>query len=166
MGLNFRKSIKLLDGVKLNVGKKSVGVSIGTKGAHYSINSSGKQTATVGIPGTGLSYSKTLGKSKKAKSKKAILGFVAVAAIVLVIVGVKLYQKKASGESLNSSSGLLSNILPAEKTTAITDDSTVYVTPSGKKYHIDKNCAGKNGSGIKKSEAVEKGYSPCSKCIG
>ena len=31
MGLNFRKSIKVADGVKLNVGKKSAGVSVGGK---------------------------------------------------------------------------------------------------------------------------------------
>ena len=32
MGLRFRKSIKILPGVKLNLGKKSAGVSVGTKG--------------------------------------------------------------------------------------------------------------------------------------
>ena len=71
MGLRFHKSISLCKGVKLNVSKSGVGVSVGTKGLHYSINSSGRNTATASLPGTGLSYSKsfTLGKKKKSTSE-------------------------------------------------------------------------------------------------
>ena len=56
MGLRFRKSIKIAPGVRLNIGKKSVGISAGVKGARVSVNSSGRVTKSVGIPGTGLSY--------------------------------------------------------------------------------------------------------------
>ena len=65
MGLNFRKSISLLPGVKLNLNKKSAGLSFGVKGARYSINTNGQRRATVGIPGTGISYTKTFGDKKK-----------------------------------------------------------------------------------------------------
>lgn len=71
MGLRFRKSIKLGKGVKLNLGKKGIGLSIGGKGARYSINSSGRSTTTVGIPGTGLSYSHTSGGKKKKRTSSA-----------------------------------------------------------------------------------------------
>lgn len=72
MGLNFRKSITLLPGVKLNLNKKSAGLSFGVKGARYSINTSGQRRATVGIPGTGISYTKTFGdKKKSAKTERA-----------------------------------------------------------------------------------------------
>ena len=72
MGLNFRKSITLLPGVKLNLNKKSAGLSFGVKGARYSINTNGQRRATVGIPGTGLSYTKTFGNKKKdAKTDRA-----------------------------------------------------------------------------------------------
>lgn len=57
MGARFRKSKNLGHGVKLNVSKSSVGVSMGTKGARVSVNSSGRITKTVGIPGTGVYYS-------------------------------------------------------------------------------------------------------------
>lgn len=67
MGFRMRKSIKLMPGVRLNLGKKSAGISFGTKGLRYSINSSGRRTATIGIPGTGISYSKS---SKKSTYKK------------------------------------------------------------------------------------------------
>ena len=70
MGLNFRKSINLGKGFKLNIGKKSVGISGGVKGARVSINSSGRKTVTLGIPGTGLSYSINLNKLFKGKTSK------------------------------------------------------------------------------------------------
>ncbi len=70
MGLRFRKSISVAKGVKVNINKKSAGVTVGKKGAHYTINTTGKQTASVGLPGTGLSYSKSFGGKKKS-SKKA-----------------------------------------------------------------------------------------------
>lgn len=56
MSLRFRKSIKLGSGAKFNINKKSVGLTFGNKGMHYTINSSGRKTSSVGIPGTGLYY--------------------------------------------------------------------------------------------------------------
>lgn len=66
MGFRFRKSIKIAPGVRLNLGKKSVGISAGVKGARVSVNSSGRVTKSVGIPGTGISYvdSQKIGGSK------------------------------------------------------------------------------------------------------
>ena len=62
MAFNLKKSIKLLPGVKLNLGKKGISsVSIGKRGATVNINKNGVQT-TLGIPGTGISY-----KSKRKK---------------------------------------------------------------------------------------------------
>lgn len=59
MGFRFRKSINLGPGMKINFNKRSVGVSFGKKGMRYSVNSNGRSTASVGIPGTGLYYTKT-----------------------------------------------------------------------------------------------------------
>lgn len=61
MGFRFRKSFKIAPGVKFNVNKKSVGMTFGIKGAHYTINSKGKRTKSVGIPGTGISYTTSSG---------------------------------------------------------------------------------------------------------
>lgn len=56
MGLRIRRSIKIAPGIKLNIGKKGFNsVSIGKRGAHYTIGKHGTRT-TVGIPGTGVSY--------------------------------------------------------------------------------------------------------------
>lgn len=71
MGLRFRKTISLFPGVRLNLSKSGVGVSAGVPGLRGSINSSGRVTGTVGIPGTGVSYVKTkkIFGNKKADKK-------------------------------------------------------------------------------------------------
>ena len=56
MGFRFRKSIKIAPGVKMNLTKRGVGTTIGTRGAHLSVHSSGKKTTSVGVPGSGFSY--------------------------------------------------------------------------------------------------------------
>jgi tetratricopeptide (TPR) repeat protein len=55
----FRRSIKLGPGVRLNLGKTGLGVSFGVRGARRSFHTSGRQTASVGIPGSGLGYVQT-----------------------------------------------------------------------------------------------------------
>lgn len=72
MGLRFRKSIKVAPGVKLNLNKNSASVTVGTKGAHYTVNSNGKKTTSAGIAGTGLSYVSTKNSGKKQDSKTSI----------------------------------------------------------------------------------------------
>lgn len=69
MGLRFRKSINLGKGAKININKKSVGLSIGTKGVRYSVNSDGRKTTSIGIPGTGLYWTKSTTKNKSKKNK-------------------------------------------------------------------------------------------------
>lgn len=59
MGFRFRKSKKILPGVRLNFSNKSVGVSLGGKRARVPVNSSGRKTYSASIPGTGISYVKT-----------------------------------------------------------------------------------------------------------
>lgn len=113
MGLRFRKSFKIAPGVKVNLNKKSAGVTIGTKGAHYTINTSGKRTASVGIPGTGLSYSTSSGGGKKGAKKKKdtspkatfnkVLGIIiAVVAIVCTLNAVKGSLEEKAAQSASS----------------------------------------------------------------
>ena len=55
MGLRFRKSVKILPGVKLNFSKSGTSVTVGKRGMSANFSSRGIRN-TVGIPGTGLSY--------------------------------------------------------------------------------------------------------------
>lgn len=63
MGFRFRKTVKIAPGVKINFGKKSVGMSVGNKYAGVSVNSRTGARARVSAPGTGLSYSTKIGSS-------------------------------------------------------------------------------------------------------
>jgi tetratricopeptide (TPR) repeat protein len=55
MGMRYRKSIKI-GGIRVNVNKKSIGVSAGVPGLRQSVNTKGQRRTTVSAPGTGLSY--------------------------------------------------------------------------------------------------------------
>lgn len=76
MGLRFRRSVKIAPGTRLNIGKKSVGISFGGKYGGISTNSRTGTTARISAPGTGVSYttkvdgviSKNQGSSELQKS--------------------------------------------------------------------------------------------------
>lgn len=102
MGLRFRKSFKVAPGVRVSVGKKSVGMSIGGKLGGLSFGSKSGARARVSAPGTGLSYSTKIGGSsgkspdkaaaepttKKSKAKKpGCLVWAVVIALLLGLIG-------------------------------------------------------------------------------
>ena len=131
MGMRFKKSKKIASGVKLNVSNKSVGVSVGGKGVHHSVSSSGRKTTTVSAPGTGLSYVKTSGggSRKRKSSKKAQSGTVGCGTILLgfilffLIVGVfssgfSSGRKKAAEAAASSSSAASSSTVSAVSETS------------------------------------------------
>ncbi len=45
-----------------------------------------------------------------------------------------------------------------------TDSQTVYVTPTGKRYHLISTCGGKNSRAVSLSQAKSMGLTPCKKC--
>jgi hypothetical protein len=55
MGFRFRRSFKLMPGIRINLSTSGVSTSLGTRGAWFTIGPRGTRT-TVGIPGTGISY--------------------------------------------------------------------------------------------------------------
>lgn len=56
--------------MRINFGKSGVGFSFGVKGARVSKSATGQKRATVSVPGTGLTYSKSLnGKKGKSNTK-------------------------------------------------------------------------------------------------
>ena len=55
MGFRFRRRISIGPGLRLNVSKSGVSTSVGTRGAWFTIGH-GKTRETVGLPGTGVSY--------------------------------------------------------------------------------------------------------------
>lgn len=73
MGWRFRKSIKILPGVRVNIGKSSTSISLGGHGFHRTYSSTGRVTTSVGIPGTGLYYTtSTNGNSTAMRNTRTI----------------------------------------------------------------------------------------------
>jgi tetratricopeptide (TPR) repeat protein len=72
MSLRFRQYLKILPGLKLIVSKRGLGLNLGVRGAHVTVNTQGQFTRSIGIPGTGLSDVKrtSLRKRKKKSSKE------------------------------------------------------------------------------------------------
>jgi len=64
MGFRFRKRVKVMPGVSLNFSTKGVRCSLGGRGATLNVGKNGMR-ATVGLPGTGMSYSEKIGSPKK-----------------------------------------------------------------------------------------------------
>src|SRR5437868_789287 len=55
MGFRFRRSFKIIPGVRLNLSGSGASVSLGPRGLHYTIGRHGTRT-TVGVPGSGISW--------------------------------------------------------------------------------------------------------------
>ena len=53
MGWRYRKRIKILPGIHINISKSGISTNIGVKGAYVSFGSKGTYVNT-GFPGTGL----------------------------------------------------------------------------------------------------------------
>jgi uncharacterized protein DUF4236 len=63
VGFRFRKSLRIVPGIRLNLSKSGPSLSLGGKGFHYNIGAKGSRV-TVGVPGTGLSWSQYTSHSK------------------------------------------------------------------------------------------------------
>jgi len=71
MGFRFRKSVKVAPGVRVNVSKSGVSTSIGPRGAKINVSNRGVRVTT-SIPGTGISYSRTLSSGGRTRRTRRI----------------------------------------------------------------------------------------------
>jgi len=56
VGVRGRKSFKVAPGVRVRLNAKSASVTVGGQGAHYTVNSNGGRTATVGVAGVSVQH--------------------------------------------------------------------------------------------------------------
>ncbi|MDE2564820.1 MAG: DUF4236 domain-containing protein [Burkholderiales bacterium] len=56
----LRKTIRLAPGIRLNLSRKGISASVGPRGATFNIGGRRGARATVGVPGTGVSYTQPL----------------------------------------------------------------------------------------------------------
>jgi hypothetical protein len=94
MGVRLKRSIKILQGIRVNLSKSGVSTSVGKSGATLNFNSRGTR-ATVGLPGSGLSYSEKLPEpaggqaeplAQRRVRRAAWIAWIVFAAVVLVAV--------------------------------------------------------------------------------
>lgn len=57
--MRFRRSIKILPGVRANISKSGVSYTIGGRGASVNVKPGRATRTTVGVPGSGLSWTST-----------------------------------------------------------------------------------------------------------
>ena len=117
---------------------------------------------------------------KKIEKYTPQLGVIAIALFVVissVIVTVQkqeeyrrstfdVYLAEASKEQAAQQSG--TQEVPIEETPVIEGEdihSPIYAAPSGKRYHYDARCPGKNSREITWDEAEQRGLTPCKKCV-
>lgn len=68
MGFRFQKRVRILPGVTLNFSKSGVSTSFGVRGARIT-KGRGKTRVTVGLPGSGLSYTEQVQNKPSARSR-------------------------------------------------------------------------------------------------
>lgn len=130
MGFRFRKSFKIFPGIKLNINKNSYGVTIGPRGLHTTLNSRGTVTHSIGVPGSGLSYSTRINKAHKtqkvSENKKKPIAAI-VAGVLVVVAMTSAGRGRNNGETSVSQAVQTAN--PAISQWTPTPNSTLRVSP-------------------------------------
>lgn len=101
MGFRFRKSFKVMPGVRVNVGKKGISsVTVGKRGASISTGKQGTH-ANLGIKGTGLSYRTKLGGKQSTQADSGQprrIGFFTMIILgTLVMIGLRIIYEMIKG---------------------------------------------------------------------
>ncbi len=85
MAIRFRKRLKIIPGVWLNLSKSGVSTSVGIKGLTVNMKD-GKARTTASIPGTGLSYSTTSSVNTGSPSAAKTPLLVPIILVVTVVI--------------------------------------------------------------------------------
>ena len=70
MGFRFRRSVRLIPGIRLNLSTRGASISLGTPGATLNFSGRGAR-ATFGAPGTGFSWSQSLTSGSPTPSRSS-----------------------------------------------------------------------------------------------
>jgi len=113
LGFRFRQSFRLLPGVRLNLSKSGISASIGRSGATINIGKRGVR-GTVGIPGSGLSYSQSLLSTNASVTgeeapKTSRTGCLVALGLIGLLIAMARFDQPVSSET----SGNGGNVAPA-----------------------------------------------------
>ena len=73
-------------------------------------------------------------------------------------------QSKSTKQTTSSSTTKQSSSGSSTSSSSTQNSQTVYVTPTGKRYHLSPTCGGKNSTATTLSNAKSMGLTPCKKC--
>lgn len=91
MGFRFNRRISIFKGLRLNLSKSGPSVSVGGRGAWLTFGKKGTR-ATVGIPGTGMSWSEKIESTSQTESTSGSLPSTLIRLILaLGFLGIVLY---------------------------------------------------------------------------
>lgn len=144
VGFRFRRSMKLLPGIRLNFSKSGISTSLGGRGASINFGPKGIRK-TVGLPGSGMSYSTfsshgsnldepsdTASSSTAPQGSTSGRGCGCVAIVALLLVGIVTCSQKPS--RTGDPAALPSDVAGLSATDAVAgtyaSSDTVYVSSS------------------------------------
>lgn len=89
MGFRFSKRFSVLPGVRVNVSKSNVSLSLGRRGMTYTKGASCDRVS-IGLPGTGLSWTKERKLSARGRAARIVfvrksIARLAILAVVLIV---------------------------------------------------------------------------------
>lgn len=84
--LRFQKRITLMKGVRLNIGKRGLGVTVGGRLARFGVTSRGQLYQSASLPGSGISMRRTVAPSspRPAFSHGWWVGLLVLAALLAI----------------------------------------------------------------------------------
>jgi hypothetical protein len=92
MGFRFQRRVRIASGVRLNLSKSGVGVSVGRTGLRVGMDGRRKKYISVGLPGSGLSYRTIFGRPVSQETLKKI-GYAVALVIGMVALIVVVTQR-------------------------------------------------------------------------
>jgi Protein of unknown function (DUF4236) len=132
----FRRSFKILPGVRWNLNKGGSSFTFGSRGYHYTVGNKGSRS-TVGIPGTGISYTQVHSTKSKAPmatpppvpmpgstQSKSKAGCLYAAGLTVLGVWLISFLGKGTGPTTNTSSSAPIAVAPVASSRPTPDLTT------------------------------------------
>jgi hypothetical protein len=85
MSLRFFRRKTIVPGLRLNLSKSGVSISVGRRGAWFTIRPGGRRRVTAGLPGTGLFWTEQSRAARRSRAGSVVFVLVLLAIFFLMI---------------------------------------------------------------------------------
>jgi len=87
LGFRYRKSVRIVPGVRLNLSKSGTSLSVGRRGFTTNFSKRGRRT-TISLPGTGLSYTTSSPAGSGGRTGFPVSGIAGLLFLIFVLAAV------------------------------------------------------------------------------